>query len=284
MPEGDSVWKVARSLDGALAGRVLAVGTLNVAAHATADLAGCTVVGTATHGKHLLTRLLPGPGSAADGDGPLTLHTHLRMDGRWHVLSVGKQLPRRAGPDLRALLITETSANTPSRTAAAMAMPVVDLLRTDDEDDVVGHLGPDLLHATFDAAEALARFGADPARPLAATLLDQRVVAGIGNLWANELCFLVGDSPWTPVGEVDAVRLLGRARRALAFSATSPTGYQVTTGDTRPGRSHWVAGREGQPCWRCGTRVQMVPEVPGDPGRRRTWWCSRCQPGPGPDR
>lgn len=284
MPEGDSVWKVARTLDGALAGRVLAEGRLNVPAHATADLAGCTVVGTVTHGKHLLTRLVPGPGSAAEGDGPLTLHTHLRMDGRWRVLGAGRHLPRHTEPDVRVKLITETSINKQSSMAIGLKMPVVGLLLTEDERDVVGHLGPDLLHATFDAAEALARFGADPSRPLAATMLDQRVVAGIGNLWANELCYLVGASPWTPVGEVDAVRLLARARRALAFSATSPTGYQVTTGDTRPGRSHWVAGRDGKPCWRCGTTVRMVPEVPGDPGRRRTWWCSRCQPGPGPDR
>lgn len=277
MPEGDSVWKVARTLEGAISGKVLTTGRLNVPAHATADLSGCRVLELATHGKHLLTRLEPQPGSSAEGDGPLTLHTHQRMDGRWTVLR-GKVMPRRAEPDVRVEL------GVGEATAYGMSMPVVDLLRTADEHTVIGHLGPDLLHARFDASEALARFTADPARPLAATMLDQRVVAGIGNLWANELSFLVGASPWTPVREVDALRLLARARRALAFSATSPTGYQVTTGDVRPGRTHWVAGREGKPCWRCKTPVLMAAEVPGDAGRRRTWWCPVCQPGPGPDR
>jgi formamidopyrimidine-DNA glycosylase len=278
VPEGDTIYKLARRLDAALAGRVLARGRLNVPAHATADLAGYAVEGTTTHGKHLLTRLR---GQAAQGgaEEALTLHTHLRMDGDWALLHPGKVLPRRVEPDVRALLVTDTG-----RTAAALRMPVVELLRTAEEHTVVGHLGPDLLHPGFDAAEAVRRLRADPDRPLVAALLDQRVVAGLGNLWANEMCYLLGRSPWTPVGEVDAARVVARAARALRFSATSPTGYQVTTGDTRPGRDHWVTGRAGKPCLRCATSVQVVQEVPGDPGRRRTWWCPHCQPGPPPDR
>lgn len=272
MPEGDTIYKLARRLDDALAGRVLTRGRLNVPAHATADLAGYAVAGTATHGKHLLTRL-------RQGEEALTLHTHLRMDGDWALLRPGSRLPRRLEPDVRALLVADTG-----RTAAALRMPVVELLRTSDEHTVVGHLGPDLLHEGFDAAEAVRRLRADPDRPLVAALLDQRVMAGLGNLWANEMCFLAGRSPWTPVGEVDAAKVVARAARALRFSVTSPTGYQVTTGDTRPGRDHWVTGRAGTPCLRCGTRVQVVDEVPGDPGRRRTWWCPHCQPGPPPDR
>jgi formamidopyrimidine-DNA glycosylase len=272
VPEGDTIHRLARRLDGALAGRVLVQGRLDVPAHATADLAGYRVHGTATHGKHLLTRL------SREGE-ELTLHTHLRMDGEWALLHPGRSLPRRVQPDVRALLVTDER-----RTAAALRMPVVELLRTADEHEVVGHLGPDLLHGGFDAAEAVRRLTADPQRPLVAALLDQRVVAGLGNLWANELCYLTGVSPWTPVGEVDARRVVARAARALRYSAASPAGYQVTTGDTRPGRSHWVTGMAGQPCRRCGTTVQVVAEVPGDPGRRRTWWCPHCQPGPGPDR
>jgi formamidopyrimidine-DNA glycosylase len=200
------------------------------------------------------------------------------MDGEWALLGPGKRLPGRLAPDVRALLVTDTG-----RTAAALRMPVVELVRTAAEADVVGHLGPDLLAPRVDAAEAVRRLSADPQRPLAAALLDQRNVAGLGNLWANELCFLLGRSPWTPVGEVDVPRVVARAARALRFSATTPRGYQVTTGDARPGRDHWVSGRAGSPCRRCGTTVLAVAEVPGDPGRRRTWWCPRCQPGPGPE-
>ena len=107
-----------------------------------------------------------------------------------------------------------------ARPRYGLHLPVVELLRTADEARVVGHLGPDPLRADWDAAEAARRLRADPARPLAAALLDQRVVAGLGNLWANELCFLRGHSPWTPVGEVDVEALLALAARALRHSAT----------------------------------------------------------------
>jgi endonuclease-8 len=108
-------------------------------------------------------------------------------------------------------------------------------------------------------------------------------VAGWGNLWANELCFLRGHSPWTPVAEVDVPALVRLGARALRRSAKVPGAYQVTTGDTRRGEQHWVAGRARRPCLRCGTEVRVVDAVPNDPSRRRTWWCPSCQPGPSPD-
>ena len=163
-----------------------------------------------------------------------------------------------------------------------MSLPVVDLLRTADEDTVIGHLGPDPLRDDWDLDEAVRRIGTDPARPIAAALLDQRNLAGLGNLWVNELCFLRGVSPWTPVAEVDVPAAVRLAVRALRHSALTPGAFQVTTGDNRRGRNHWVSGRFAQPCRRCGTTIEMVAEVPNDPDRRRTWWCPRCQPGPGP--
>nr|WP_294695698.1 DNA-formamidopyrimidine glycosylase family protein [uncultured Friedmanniella sp.] len=269
MPEGDSVYRVARRLEPALVGHILTRGELRVPAHATDDLAGHTVQQVATHGKHLLTRL----------DSGLTLHTHLRMDGSWTLTRSGRRLPRNLLPDVRVLL--ETAAGV---TAYGISMPVVELVRTADEHDVVGHLGPDPLRSDWDAAEAAALLASDPARPLAAALLDQRSVAGLGNLWANELCFLRGHSPWTPVGEVDVPGLLTLAARALRHSALVPGAYQVTTGRNRRGEDHWVAGRAGRPCLRCGTTIEVVAEVAGDPDQRRTWWCPRCQPGPRPGR
>ena len=268
MPEGDSVYRLARRLDRSLRSRVVTRSDLRVPAHATDDLAGRIVLEHATHGKHLLTRL----------SGDLTLHTHLRMDGSWTVTRPGRRLPSRLMPDVRVVLQVDSG-----ETAYGITLPVVELVRTSEERLVVGHLGPDPLRDDWDADEAVRRLCAEPTRPLAAALLDQRLVAGWGNLWANELCFLRGHSPWTPVGEVDVPALVRLGARALRFSATTDRAHQVTTGDTRPGEQHWVTGRAGRPCRRCGTTVRVVAEVAGDPEQRRTWWCPTCQPGPGPD-
>ena len=269
MPEGDSVYKEARRLEPVLKGRTLTRGELRVPAHATDDLAGHTVIELDTHGKHLLTRF----------DSGLTLHTHLKMHGSWSVTGPGKRLPRSLLPDVRVLLETDRGSS-----VYGISMPVVELVRIADEHEVVGHLGPDPLRADWDLAEAVRRVAADPDRPLAAALLDQRLVAGLGNLWVNELCFLRGYSPWTRVGDVDVKATLALAARALRHSALVPGAYQVTTGRNRRGEDHWVAGRAEQPCRRGRTPIRVVAEVLGDPDRRRTWWCPSCQPGPGPDR
>ncbi|KMO70337.1 DNA-formamidopyrimidine glycosylase family protein [Mycolicibacterium chlorophenolicum] len=261
MPEGDTVYALARRLDDALRGRTLERGELRVPAHATDDLAGRTVLAHVTHGKHLLTRL----------SDDLTLHTHLRMSGSWTVSPTGRWLPRSVMPDVRVLLRTDGPA------AYGVKLPVVQLVRSSDEAQCVGHLGPDPLRDDWDLAEAARRLTADPQRPLVAALLDQRCVAGFGNLWANELCFLRGHDPWTPVGRVDVVALLELGARALRHSATVPGAMQVTTGVRRKGEQHWVAGRAGRPCLRCGTTVRVVAEVANDPERRRTWWCPTCQ-------
>lgn len=250
-------------------GRRLARGELRVPAHASDNLAGRTVTELDTYGKHLLIRF----------DDQLTLHTHLRMDGSWTVVRAGRSLPRSVLPDVRVLLATSGGP-----TAYGVLIPVVELVRTPDEPEVVGYLGPDPLRVDWDAAEAVTRLGSDPTRPLAAALLDQRLIAGLGNLWANELCFLRGYSPWTPVVAVDLQATVALAARALRHSALTPGAYQVTTGRNRRGEDHWVAGRAGQPCRRCGMPIRVVEEVSGDPDRRRTWWCPRCQPGPEPDR
>lgn len=267
MPEGDSVYRLARRLDRQLVGRTVVRSDFRVPRLATRDLSGRTLEAHVTHGKHLLTRF----------SGGVTLHSHLRMDGEWSVTGAGKRLPRRLLPDVRLVLALDDAT-----TAWGLRLHDLELVATEDEDWLVGHLGPDPLREDWDAAEAVRRLRAHPDRPLAAALLDQTAVAGFGNLWANELCFLVGTSPWTPVGEVDVERLVERGATALRHSATAQGAHQVTTGVARRGEDHWVAGRAGQPCRRCGTRIRVVAEVPGDPERRRTWWCPGCQPGPSP--
>lgn len=265
MPEGDSVYVLARRLERSLDGRTVVRSDFRVPQHATADLGGRTVLEHDTHGKHLLTRF----------SGGLTLHTHLRMDGSWTVTGPGRRLPRRVQGDVRLALELDDG-----RTAHGLLLPVVDLLPTGEESRVVGHLGPDPLRPDWDPDEAVVRLASEPGTPVVSALLDQTKVAGWGNLWANELCFLRGHSPWTPVGDVDVAALVRLGARALRHSATVPGAYQVTTGDRRRGEQHWVAGRQRRPCLRCGTTIRMVDAVPGDLGSRRTWWCQRCQPGP----
>lgn len=267
MPEGDTIYRLARRL-GVLTGTEVTGSDFRVPRHATADLTGARVLGTVARAKHLLTRL------DLAGDA-LTLHTHLRMDGEWSVVGVGKTLPRRMMGDARLVL------STTGATAIALRMPVVELLPTSAEDTVVGHLGPDLLDDRVPVPELIARatanLEAQPERPLISALLDQRVVAGLGNVWVNELCFLRGHLPLTPVGEVDVEPLVRLAVRAMRFAVQPGGPGRVTTGNTRPGQRYYVYGRTREPCRRCGTPLQFSAEVVGDPENRHTWWCPSCQ-------
>ncbi len=268
MPEGDSVFKLARRLDRLLLGATIARSDLRVPRLATKDLSGRDVLAHVTWGKHLLTRF----------SGGVTLHSHLLMDGEWSVTGPGKRLPSRLTGQVR--LVLETVGGT---TAWGLRLHQLELVATGDEDRLVGHLGPDPLREDWDLAEAVRRVGADPDLPLVSALLDQTRMAGLGNLWANELAFLTGVSPWTPIGDVDVDRLVGRAATALVHSATVPGAYQVTTGRSAPGQDHWVTGRQRHGCLRCGGPVSVAEEVANDPANRRTWWCPHCQPGPGPE-
>jgi endonuclease-8 len=270
VPEGDSVWKAARRMREQLVGRTVLASHFRVPQHATADLSGRQVTSFDSYGKHMLTRFSPGD------DGGLTLHTHFEMDGSWQVVGAGKALPKGLDDDVRLELRTD------GPTAYALRMPVVELLRTADEDQVLGHLGPDVLGPAWNEDEAVRRLSRDPERPLVEALLDQKNLAGIGNLWAVETCYLRGASPWTPVREVDLRAAVRLARRMMLLSLEHPG--QVTTGDTRRGRTHWVYGRAERPCRRCGTPVAFRDSVPGSPYGRETWWCPHCQPGPFPSR
>src|SRR3954465_3440259 len=173
-------------LDRALTGSVLTRTDFRVPAHATLDLSGQVVEGTLSRGKHLLTRI------GAD----LTLHTHLKMEGAWHLYRPGTPW-RRPAHEARVVLETE------ERVAVGFALGVVEVIARDAEHGVVGHLGPDLLGPDWDEEEALRRLRSDPDREVGIALLDQRNLAGLGNLWRCEVLFLRGISPWTRVGDVD---------------------------------------------------------------------------------
>ena len=255
MPEGDTVWRAARHLDQTLTGQLLTETDFRVPAYATLDLAGRPVVGTASRGKHLLTRI---------GE-EHTLHTHLRMEGSWHLYRPGTRW-RRPAHQARVVL------RTGEWVAVGFSLGITEVLRRDEEEDVVGHLGPDLLGPDWDEDEAVRRLLGDPARPVGPALLDQRNLAGIGNMYMAELCFLAGVDPATPVGAVpDVWRLVRRAKQVLEVNKERIE--QATTGDLRRGRTHWVYPRAGQPCRRCGTRIRTA-----DLAGREAFWCPRCQP------
>ncbi|MCZ7457615.1 Fpg/Nei family DNA glycosylase [Streptomyces sp. WMMC940] len=277
MPEGDTVWLTARKLHAALAGRTLTLSDLRVPRFATADLTGREVLDVTARGKHLLTRI----------EGGLTLHSHLRMDGSWRVFAAGERW--RGGPNhqIRAVL------GNADRTAVGYRLPVLELLRTRDEDRAVGHLGPDLLGSDWDPETAVRNLLADPARPIGEALLDQRNLAGIGNVYKSELAFLARVTPWLPIGDLPSgvpERLVATARRLMELNKdtfdrrTTPGGNAGGPGDDRrrsplrPGGQHlFVYGRRGHPCLRCGTAIRGA-------GRddRVSYWCPGCQSGPAP--
>jgi endonuclease-8 len=262
VPEGDTVYRTARLLDDALAGQVLDKTDFRVPQHATADLSGGTVVETVSRGKHLLTRIDRGPDR-------YTLHTHLKMEGSWKVVRRGERWPRSA---THARVVLETG----QQTAIGFSLGVVELIDRSREEDVVGHLGPDLLGPDWDEERALANLTGVPDRPLREALLDQTNLAGIGNMYAAELCFTSGAHPQTPVAAVpDLRRLVRRAHQMLEVN--KHRWVQTTTGDLRERERMWVYRRDRSPCRRCGTPV--VVEQQGPPGlERASYWCPSCQP------
>jgi endonuclease-8 len=264
VPEGDTVWLAAQRLHDALAGDVLVRSDFRVPRLATVDLSGRTVREVVPRGKHLLTRMTGG----------LTLHTHFRMDGSWHLCRPGDRWT--GGPEWQVRAVLETA----SWQAVGYRLPVVDLLASAEEDSVVGHLGPDVLADDWDADEAERRLRAEPDREIGLALLDQRNLAGLGNLYRCEVLFLRGLTPWVRVADVpDLPAVVGTSRRLLL--ANRDRWEQSTTGSLRHGEMHWVFERSGRPCRRCGTRV-LSAEQGAAPGARLTYWCPRCQLGPAP--
>ncbi|NLU73741.1 Fpg/Nei family DNA glycosylase [Streptomyces sp. HNM0575] len=273
MPEGDTVWYTARRLHEVLAGKPLTRTDFRVPRLATTDLAGRRALEAAPRGKHLLIRV----------EGGLTVHSHLGMEGAWRVSTPERPARGGAGPSHQIRAVLATAAGT----ATGYRLPLLELLRTDEEAAALGHLGPDLLGPDWDAPEALRRLLADPGRPLVEALLDQRNLAGIGNVYAAELCFLAAVSPWTPVGELPPHRLekLVAAARNLLDANKDRLDRRTTQAAARTGpdrdRALWVYGRTGRPCHRCGTPVRTGRHGPPD-SPRTAFYCPRCQPGPHP--
>lgn len=256
MPEGDTVFRTARALHEALAGGEVTRFDIRVPGSATADVTGERIREVVPRGKHLLLRV-----------GAHTLHSHLKMEGEWHVYRPGGRW-RKPAFQARAIVGTARAE------AVGFELAMVEVLPTADEDRVVGHLGPDPLSTTWDPAEAARRLSADD-RAVHVALLDQRNVAGFGNVYANELLFVRGILPTTPATEVDAAALLETGARMIVQNRDRSG--RTFTGDDRPGRRMWVYRREGKPCRRCGTLVRGGQLGASATSERNVFWCPSCQ-------
>lgn len=171
---------------------------------------------------------------------------------------------------MRAVLETESCV------AVGFRLGVTELMPTVREAEEFSHLGPDVLGPDWNAGEALRRLRADPGREIGAALIDQTIMAGPGNVYKCEVCFLAGVDPWGPVeGVKDPEALIHLMKRLMEANRT--TGNQVTTGNGRPGLERWVYRRAGQPCRRCGTLIRRRGEGNRDDDRV-TYWCPGCQP------
>jgi endonuclease-8 len=268
MPEGDTIHRTADVLRRVLAGReiteAVAVAGRRVArAPNLGRLVGATVTSVEPRGKHLLITF----------SGGTTLHTHLGVTGSWHRYARGEawRRPRRTASVVLGTQDAVVACFSPAR---------VELLSDTDasRSRSLRELGPDLLDPAFDEHEALRRLRARADQEMANALLDQRAVAGIGNVYKSELLFLHAIHPWTPVREVDDAVLRGvlaDARRLLAANLRG--GARITTlgqASARGGRL-WVYGRSGRPCRRCATRIASRRQ---GALARVTYWCPSCQP------
>jgi endonuclease-8 len=274
MPEGDSIFRAARNMHRVLAGHPV---TNFETAYAHLDrvdvdapIAGRTIERVAAAGKHHLIVFT----------GDLILRTHMRMNGSWHLYRHGERW--RRGPQAMRVRV-----DTAGWVAVAFDVPVAEFVTARElaTRDPVAKLGPDLLGREFDRDEAVRRLAAGAHQPIAMSLLDQRLVAGIGNIYKSEVLFLAGVHPFVPSSAVPKAaleRLLDLARGLLQDNVVAGSLSRIQTYRnlrmTNPASGHdeslWVYGRAGKPCRRCGTPIEMQKM---GLEARPTFWCPSCQ-------
>ncbi len=274
MPEGDTIFRAARTLHRALAGRPVTAFDTHLAQLAVVDrrapVSGRTVIGATARGKHLLIEF----------SGDLFLRSHMRMHGSWPLYRPGERWRARR-IDARIVITT------PDWLAIAFNVSDAEFLSHEELDRHarVTALGPDLLSDAFDRDEARRRLRETPARHIAEAILRQQSMAGLGNVYKSEVLFLCGVDPLTPVDAVDDKALdclidRGRALIKLNVSEHAIAGVvghgRVTTGRLNPAERLWVYGRGGKPCFKCATPILSANETEG----RRTYWCPNCQKRP----
>lgn len=258
MAEGDTVFATAARMHGAIAGQVLTRTDFRVPRVATVDLSGQAIREVVARGKHLLIRT----------DRDLSVHSHLGMDGAWRVYEPGERWRGRTF-EVRGVLETER------RVAVGDRLRKLEVIRTSAEPQVLGHLGPDVLGADWDPREATQRLTAAPHRQVGDALIDQSVMAGPGNVFRSEVCFLAGLDPRMSVGEIEDPAGVVELMKS-SMERNRDGGRRVTTGDARRGHELWVYGRPARPCRRCGTPIRRFRQ--GRSGQERVVYvCPRCQ-------
>jgi endonuclease-8 len=320
MPEGDTIFRAARTLQRALGGqRVTRFDTQYAQlarVHDDAPITGRTIDRVEARGKHLLVFFSAGgsgqsavgsrdlgvgehepesghPSAAITGRGrrswadPVVLRTHMLMSGSWHIYRIGEAW-QRAPSGARIVL------GTAAFVAVAFTVPIAEFVLASelDTEGPLGRLGPDVLSPDFDPTEAQRRLAASPRPTVAEALLEQRSVAGIGNVYKSELLFLARVWPFLPPSAISGdqwQRMLRDAQVLLRANVVDPTeagvlsyrGMRRTTGRTNPEQRLYVYGRQRQPCRRCGTAIELRHHGEHN---RSTYWCPRCQPSPSPER
>jgi endonuclease-8 len=272
MPEGDTIYRAAVAMHRALAGRVVTrFESVYPAVTRVADdqpVVGRTIEAVSARGKHLLITF----------SGGLVLRTHMRMNGSWHLYRAGVKWQRPAR-DMRVRV------GAGDVEAVGFNVPVAELLTARElaRHVQLNALGPDLLDPAFDPAEAARRMRVHGQDAVGDALLNQRVVAGIGNVFKSEILFLAGIEPFTPVAalsDADIERLVAISREQLAANVLTrsqtltPSIGRRTTRSLDPNKKLWVYGRGGKPCRRCGTKI-LARKTGLD--ARLTYWCPRCQ-------
>lgn len=276
MPEGDTIFRAARTLNRALAGRDVvrfeSVFPALTRVHDDTPITGRRIDDVTAAGKHILMRF----------SGDLVLRTHMRMNGSWHIYRPGEPW-RRPRRDMRVMVATAAFE------AIGFNVPVAEFLqpRALERQTDLRLMGPDLLADGFDAHEALRRFRARPELSIADALLNQRIVAGAGNVYKSEVLFMCGVNPFAAVAAVDdehVLAILSTARKHLQANVIDPTaaivtyrGYRRTTRRADPAERLYVYGRAGKPCRKCGTPIELRAQ---GPNARLTYWCPRCQVNP----
>ena len=257
MPEGDTIRRLAERIDRRFAGQRVQRCVTRDPRLVGVDLTGRVLLGADAVGKHLLIRF----------DDGRTLHAHLLMTGSWRVGAAATEPEWRR----RVELWLEDGRLT------GLDVPLLSMIATRDEGEVVGHLGPDLCGPEPpDLALVTANLERVPDAPLGGALLDQRIAAGWGNLYANEVPFLVGVHPFQPVGSIVGLDTLVGIGAAL-IRTNAARGPQNTTGRRLATDDHWIYRRRGRPCPLCATRLGGAAER-DVPWRRVTTWCPTCQP------
>lgn len=275
MPEGDTIFRAARSLHAALAGDTITRFETGYAHLSVVDdqspIAGRTMLRVEPRGKHVLMWM----------SGDLVLRTHMRMSGSWHLYRPGERWQRSPA---RMRLLLETARVV----AVGFDVPDAEFLTTGAlaRARAVTSLGPDLLHDGFDRVEALRRLRQQPHREIGVALLDQRVMAGVGNVFKSEVLFATGVNPFTLVARLpdDVLLAIIDTSRTFLRANVLPTsgdaivtyaGQRRTTGQADPAARVWVSERADRPCRRCGTAIERRKQ--GEEARA-TYWCPACQP------